>query len=363
MDENKYVRRGEIYSIRLDNGFGSEQGITRPGLVISNNVGNNTAPTVVVAYMTTKYHNIGIHYGPTKATGRPSYVQCEQLATVDKRRLVYLMGSLSQNEMKEVEDKLDEVLDMGYVDDAPLKEKEIEIAALRHRQQELFDKINKLEAQIATHADELLNRDVELAVAKRMYEKAIGIIAAMKAEPDLPERPMGPPKVVKTEEVKTDEPPKKPKPEPKLVDINTATFSQLRGIGLTNNIVLGVINGRPHKQIEDIKKVPGVNARLYGIIEKKICCVPVVEEPKPKVEDVPAKVPDPVIEVASVVKVNVNTASAQEIHDITGLSMNACYAIVGKRKREGRFISLEELVIPNRLSAKLLEKYRDKMEV
>lgn len=60
-------------------------------------------------------------------------------------------------------------------------------------------------------------------------------------------------------------------------------------------------------------------------------------------------------------KVNVNLASAQEICDFTGLSLTACYAITGKRKRDGLFKSLDELVVPSRLSEALLEKYRDKM--
>lgn len=346
MIEDKRVRRGEIYSIRLDTGYGSEQGITRPGLVISGNAGNDTAPTVIVAYMTTKDHNIGIHYGPTKATGRLSYVQCEQIATVDKRRLVYLMGSLSQNEMEEVESRLDEVLDLGYVDDAPLKEKEIEIAALRHRQQELFDKITKLEQQIAAHADELLTRDVEIAVAKRMYEKAVGIIAAMRAEPDLPERPMGPPK-------KAEEPPKK---EPKLVDINTATFTQLRGIGLTNNIVLGVINGRPYKSVEDIKNIPGINAKMYGIIKERICCIP-----QNVVSALPE--PDPGFEVEVEAKVNVNTASAKEIAEKTGMSVTVAYGIVGKRKRDGAYKKLDDLLNPPRFTQYHLDRFGAMLEV
>jgi DNA uptake protein ComE-like DNA-binding protein len=176
--------------------------------------------------------------------------------------------------------------------------------------------------------------------------------------------------------------PLEPKPveKPKLLDINTATFTQLRGIGLSNNIVLAVINKRPFKRVEDMKNVPGMNAQKYNIIEKKICCVPlpedkeppkiVVLEEEPKEEPVEVKVvpeSEEVVEKVTVSeqpkKVNVNTASAQEIHDFTGLSMNACWAITGKRKVVGRFTSLDELVIPKRLSAKMLETCRDKMEV
>lgn len=366
MYESRDIRRGDIYRVRLDTGWVSEQGATRPALVISSNIGNRTSPTVIVAYMTTKDHEIGVQYGPTKATGIPSYVCCEQIATVSKQRITGgIMGSLTPNEMKEVEDKLDEALDLGYMDDAPIKEKEREINALKLQMEELRSEILRLKTSLEAKADEVLTRDVELAVAKRMYEKAVGIIAAMKAEPDLPKPPpierakvkvaeqnVVEPKVAEPEPPKNPEPPKKE--EPKLLDINSATFSQLRGIGLSNNLVLAVINKRPFKKIEDMKGV--VNAAQYGIIKNKIYCVPVVVAEEPA----PPKVEEPKV---GGVKINVNTASAQEIHDVSGLSLTACFAITGKRKREGLFKSLDELVIPGRLSAATLEKYRDKFEV
>lgn len=360
----EYVRRGEIYSVRMEDGYGSEQGVSRPALIISNDGGNNTAPTVVVAYLTTRDHNIGIHYGPTKATGRPSYIMCEQLATVDKRRLIRLMGSLSPNEMREVEARLDEALDMGYVDDTPLLEKEQQISALKLQMEELKSEVFRLKTSLSAKEDEILTRDVEIAVHKRMYEKAVGIIAAMRVEPDKPK----PPEYVrqieaeKKEDLSKPEPPKSEEPkepkEPEKPDINTATFSQLRGAGFSNSQTLNVINGRPYKCLEDLKNNPGMTAKAYNILSKRVCCVPVgVEEEPPKVTAVEESVEE------NVQKVNVNTASAQEIHDVTGLSMNACWAITGKRKAVGRFMNLEELVIPNRLSAKMLEKYRDKMGV
>ena len=371
MYDDKYVRRGEIYTIKSGEYDDPTGSMTRPGLIISNNKHNSSRRnTVIVAMLTTSDHNVGFRYGPINNTGRESYVCCENIATVTKSRLGRLMGSLSENQMKEVESRLDEVLDLGYVDDTPLKEKEQEINALKLQLEELKSEVFRLKTSLDATRDEVLTRDVEIAVHKRMYEKAVGVIAAMRAEPDMPENPrflnkkiVEPPKPV--EEPKEPEPPKNPEPpkKPKLTDINTATFSQLRGIGLSNGIVLAVINGRPYKKVEDLKKIPGVTGKLYGIIEKKICCVPVES---PKVEE-PVEEPKPVIEEPEVTvqptKVNVNTATAQEIHDITGLHITACYAITGKRKQVGRFINLEELVIPGRLSAKLLEKYRDKMEV
>ncbi len=338
----EYVRRGEIYKVRLDTGIGSEQGVTRPALVISSDEGNRASPLVIVAYLTTKDHNIGIHYGPTKATGIPSYVQCEQIYTVSKQRLIHLMGQLSQNEMTEVESRLDEVLDLGYIDDTPLKEKEAECASLRAELEEMKSKNAELEKKISGHADELIDRDIEVAVAKRMYNKAVSIIAAMRSEGDLPQKPTEQPK---------EEKPKESELPGKLVDINTAKFSVLRGLGLSNNMVLNVTNYRPYKRVEDLKKVPGMNSRLYGIIERKICCVPVKAEEQPKAEPVAAE------------KVNINTASAQELCDKLGLSKTVCFSITGTRKRNGPYKAVEDLLNVPKFTKNHFERYWDKVEV
>ena len=47
-------RRGEVYWVRLDPVVGSEQGGTRPALVVQNDVGNERAPTTIVAPITSR---------------------------------------------------------------------------------------------------------------------------------------------------------------------------------------------------------------------------------------------------------------------------------------------------------------------
>lgn len=340
----EYIKRGEIYGIKVNDAVGSEQSFVRPGLVISSNEGNNSSPLVIIAYMTTKDHNIGIHYGPTKATGIPSYVQCEQIYTVSKTRLTRLMGMLSKNEMKEVDDRLDEVFDLGWEDDTLVKEKEQECSILRIQIADLKAEIAELKKKDAAHADELLNRDIEIAVAKRMYEKAVGIIAAMRVKSDLPVKP----KVAKVE-------PPKPKEEKaptaeaevaELVDINTAKFDDLKKVGFSDNLAANVIQYRPYKKIEDIKKRCGVSAAKFGIVKKRICCVPVKMEAEPKVE-----------------KINVNTASVMEIKNGTGMGINPAYSIIGYRKTHGTIKSLDELAGLKYWTKSLVEKHREKLEV
>ena len=54
MKENWVYRRGDIYMANLNPFKGSEQGGTRPVLVLQNNTGNLFCPTLIVAPLTTQ---------------------------------------------------------------------------------------------------------------------------------------------------------------------------------------------------------------------------------------------------------------------------------------------------------------------
>ena len=54
MKEDWVYRRGDIYFADLDPVVGSEQGGTRPVIVIQNDTGNRYSPTLIVATVTTK---------------------------------------------------------------------------------------------------------------------------------------------------------------------------------------------------------------------------------------------------------------------------------------------------------------------
>lgn len=90
------VLRGEIYLVKLDDEtFGSEQGKTRPCLIIQNDVGNKYSPTTIVALITSQFksNHLPTHknlYGCGLI--KPSVVEFEQIRTIDKRRLVHYIG-------------------------------------------------------------------------------------------------------------------------------------------------------------------------------------------------------------------------------------------------------------------------------
>ena len=113
----KYLR-GDIYYADMEPHIGSEQGGTRPVVVLQNDVGNRYAPTLIVATVTS--HTEKKRYQPTHvliahntAFEKPSVVQLEQIFTIDKSRVQRFLGRLTQDEMQEIEKGVVSSLDLN----------------------------------------------------------------------------------------------------------------------------------------------------------------------------------------------------------------------------------------------------------
>lgn len=104
----KYLR-GDIYYADMEPHIGSEQGSTRPVMVLQNDVGNRYAPTLIVATVTShtekkKYQPTHVLIAHNTAFEKPSVVQLEQkIFTIDKSRIQRFLGRITQNEMQEIE--------------------------------------------------------------------------------------------------------------------------------------------------------------------------------------------------------------------------------------------------------------------
>nr|WP_302181767.1 type II toxin-antitoxin system PemK/MazF family toxin [Faecalibacterium prausnitzii] len=103
----KYLR-GDIYYADMEPHIGSEQGGTRPVVVLQNDVGNRYAPTLIVATVTSrtekkKYQPTHVLIAHNTAFEKPSVVQLEQIFTIDKSRIQRFLGRLTQDEMQEIE--------------------------------------------------------------------------------------------------------------------------------------------------------------------------------------------------------------------------------------------------------------------
>ena len=105
------VRRGDIYYADLSPVVGSEQGGTRPVLIVQNDTGNRHSPTVIAAAITSQ---LGKARLPTHITvpgrevglAKDSVVLLEQIRTLDKRRLREHMGRLSEEQMSRVNEAI-----------------------------------------------------------------------------------------------------------------------------------------------------------------------------------------------------------------------------------------------------------------
>jgi mRNA interferase MazF len=101
-------RRGEIYWVRLDPVVGTEIAKTRRALIISNDVGNEFSPRVIVAALTPGNTDRVYPFEVLLPQGEGGLSQsCKvllnQIRTVDKQRLGNRIGTLSVERMAEVD--------------------------------------------------------------------------------------------------------------------------------------------------------------------------------------------------------------------------------------------------------------------
>jgi len=97
-----------VFWVDLNPVKGSEQAGRRPVVVIQNDVGNETAPTVIVAPLTTKsltkHYPINVHL-PRGVAGlkEHSAILLSQIRTIDKTRLDHKIGHLPPSYLKLVD--------------------------------------------------------------------------------------------------------------------------------------------------------------------------------------------------------------------------------------------------------------------
>ena len=90
------IKRGQIYLCDMSPVVGSEQGGYRPVVIISNDIGNKHSPVVIAAPITTAVQKkklpTQILIGRESGLVTLSMVMCEQLRTLDKKRLTTYIG-------------------------------------------------------------------------------------------------------------------------------------------------------------------------------------------------------------------------------------------------------------------------------
>ena len=103
------VKRGDIFYADLSPVVGSEQGGTRPVLIVQNYTGNRHSPTVIAAAITSQMGkarlptHIDLPVDQSCGLSRDSIVLLEQVRTLDKKRLRERMGHVEERVMEKVD--------------------------------------------------------------------------------------------------------------------------------------------------------------------------------------------------------------------------------------------------------------------
>jgi mRNA interferase MazF len=100
------ILRGDLYYADLDPVVGSEQGGSRPVLIVQNKRGNKNSPTLIVLPITSREKpDLPSHVSLTGTEGLTDspIVLAEQLRTIDKSRLVRHIGSVSEELLSAVD--------------------------------------------------------------------------------------------------------------------------------------------------------------------------------------------------------------------------------------------------------------------
>ncbi len=101
------MKQYDIVLVNLDPTIGSEIKKTRPCVIISPNEMNKPLRTIVIAPMTTSSKNYPTRI-EIKHHRKKGWIVIDQIRTVDKQRIIKVLGKMTQPKIKEVKSVLKE---------------------------------------------------------------------------------------------------------------------------------------------------------------------------------------------------------------------------------------------------------------
>ena len=103
------VKQYEIYMLNLDPTIGSEMNKVRPCVVLSPNEMNKFLNNIIIAPMTSTVKGyptrVGVIFG-----GNNGEIVLDQIKTVDKKRIIKLLGNIEKKDIKEIKRVIKEML-------------------------------------------------------------------------------------------------------------------------------------------------------------------------------------------------------------------------------------------------------------
>lgn len=117
------MKRGEIYDARLEPTEGSEQGGTRPVIIVSRDAINSSSPVVIVVPCTTYRMNLRLYptqvliQVPDGGLSKDSVAMADQIRVLSKTRLLNMRGKVSNEAMTQLEKALLIAMDLPGQDE------------------------------------------------------------------------------------------------------------------------------------------------------------------------------------------------------------------------------------------------------
>ena len=135
---NVEVYRGDIFYIQMGSSVGSEQSAGRPGVIVSNDMGNKHSPNVEVVFLTSKDKKpLPTHVDVFCKV--PSTALCENIHTVSKERLGDFIKSCSTSEMKRIDEAL--LVSLGIEPSEPVEANPSSVEIERNLYKALYEQL------------------------------------------------------------------------------------------------------------------------------------------------------------------------------------------------------------------------------
>jgi mRNA interferase MazF len=106
MSGSEYPKRGEVYWTDLEPTRGGETQKKRPGLIVSNDIGNEVSDVVMVAPITSKIARVYPFEVKTTVNRKEAKIMLNQCRALDKSRLLKFIGPVDQATMRAVDEAI-----------------------------------------------------------------------------------------------------------------------------------------------------------------------------------------------------------------------------------------------------------------
>ena len=107
------MNKFDIVLVNLDPTVGHEVKKTRPCVIISPDVMNNVLQTIIIAPITSTARKIPtrvlIKSAVKSGLANDSYAMLDQVKTIDRKRVIKRLGTISESEKQEITDTLHEL--------------------------------------------------------------------------------------------------------------------------------------------------------------------------------------------------------------------------------------------------------------